>query len=241
MASQQAEPIGPVLSDKAASVLASLRATVRMDVKRRSLSPLDKTLWRFILITYPLRGRAPSLHELRDSFPDVNSLDLARALARLNTLDLLYRDRETGEILGAYPFSSLPTPHRISFPGEPAYHRVYAMCAIDAMGIPFMLGKPVAIRSSCAHGDGSVDLKIQDGAIHHLQPQETVVFAGTKCSGHAATSLCTTLVFFCNHDHATAWRKSRGESSGAVLTPGEALAVGKGLFGNLFSQDDADR
>ena len=43
-----------------------------------------------------------------------------------------------GEIRAAYPFSPVRTPIRVSWTGGPA---AYAMCAIDALGLPAMAGR----------------------------------------------------------------------------------------------------
>jgi hypothetical protein len=47
-----------------------------------------------------------------------------------------------GQITAAYPFSVLPTRHLVRIAGHAA---VFAMCAIDALGISAMTGRPVMI------------------------------------------------------------------------------------------------
>src|SRR5215207_11592510 len=71
-------------------------------------------------------------------------LDPDAVLARLEEQDLLVRDPATGAIVSLYPFSGVPTPHRVTVAGGNA---VYSMCAIDALGIPFMLGTDAVIES----------------------------------------------------------------------------------------------
>jgi alkylmercury lyase-like protein len=60
----------------------------------------------------------------------------------------IYRDPATREILAAYPFSARPTDHIVRFPDG---HFVYSMCAIDALGMPTMLGADATIQSRCAY------------------------------------------------------------------------------------------
>jgi hypothetical protein len=43
-----------------------------------------------------------------------------------------------GTIRAAYPFSATQTPHRVRIAGGA---EVWSMCAIDALGIPAMLGR----------------------------------------------------------------------------------------------------
>ena len=65
------------------------------------------------------------------------------ALRRLAREDLVHHDPATGAILVAYPFSGRSTAHQVRFDGR----EVYAMCAIDALGIAPMLDEAVEIAS----------------------------------------------------------------------------------------------
>ena len=68
------------------------------------------------------------------------------AVARLEAKDLaLARD---GQVLLAYPFAGMPTAFSVLLPGG---RQRYAVCAIDALGMPALLGEPVVIRSHCHH------------------------------------------------------------------------------------------
>ena len=60
-------------------------------------------------------------------------LDPQAALAALAAADLVHADPATGRVRVAYPFSGPPTPHRVELAEGPP---VYAMCALDALGIP---------------------------------------------------------------------------------------------------------
>lgn len=70
-------------------------------------------------------------------------LDADSALDVFAREDLLNRDRD-GEIAVAYPFSGRPTAHVVRFPSG---REVYAMCAIDALGIAAMLEEPITVNS----------------------------------------------------------------------------------------------
>ncbi|MHA4854887.1 organomercurial lyase [Rhodococcus sp. MSC1_016] len=58
-----------------------------------------------------------------------------RVLDRLHVADVIRLD-PAGRITSAYPFSASPTLHRASIGGGST---VYAMCAVDALGISAML------------------------------------------------------------------------------------------------------
>ena len=84
--------------------------------------------------------------------PDVSSLathaapfEVSQVLAELADGDFLVFSDQAGYISAAYPFSALPTRHRVRISGGAT---VYAMCAIDALGMPVMVGLPVVIESA---------------------------------------------------------------------------------------------
>ncbi len=84
----------------------------------------------------------PTMHIIRRS---VLGLEPEAALAALHDRDLIRRDPATGTIACAYPFSGPPMPHRVAPAGGRAF---YAMCAVDVLGIPFLLGRDATITSA---------------------------------------------------------------------------------------------
>lgn len=68
----------------------------------------------------------------------------AEVLAELAREDFLTLGPD-GRIRAAYPFSAVPTPHRVTIAGGV---QVWSMCAIDALGIPAMLGRDAVIASA---------------------------------------------------------------------------------------------
>jgi len=60
--------------------------------------------------------------------------DVAEVLTELADGDFLCLD-PAGQITAVYPFSALPTRHRVRISGNAT---VFAMCAIDALGISAM-------------------------------------------------------------------------------------------------------
>lgn len=66
-----------------------------------------------------------------------------------------------GVVTVAYPFSGTPTPHRVELDGLPA---VYAMCAIDALGMPAMAGRDGRITSADPADGTPIKVTVRDGA-----------------------------------------------------------------------------
>jgi hypothetical protein len=78
------------------------------------------------------------------------------ALARLDEEDLVRI--VAGRVDLAYPFSASPTPF-VADLGAGRGDR-YICCAIDALGVAPMLGRPVQIRSRCHHCAVPIDLSV---------------------------------------------------------------------------------
>ncbi|MEJ7569815.1 MAG: organomercurial lyase [Gaiellaceae bacterium] len=69
-----------------------------------------------------------------------HGLDLPVTLASLAAEDLDHTGTD-GAITVAYPFSGRPAAHRVQLD----VHEVHAMCAIDALGIAPMFGRPIRV------------------------------------------------------------------------------------------------
>jgi hypothetical protein len=98
---------------------------------------MARRVHRTILRTFADTGTPPT----QDQVGDDHSLELLAAH------DIIGLD-DTGEIAYAYPFSTRSTTHRVRLAGGA---RPYAMCAIDALGIPAMLDTDAVITSRDAH------------------------------------------------------------------------------------------
>lgn len=224
--------IGPLETETAMQLLSLAKSMLGWD--NAQLNRKAETVRRYVLTQYPLLGRAPTRQEVATALDCGSAEEIQATLARLHELDMLCLDSESQEIRVAYPFSSVPTRHLVHFPGWDDAAPVYAQCAVDALGIPFMVRQDVSIASSCSHCAESVAIKIEGRVIDTVSPPTTVVWAGTTRTGHAADSVCPTINFFCAPDHAIAWRQRQRDATGHVLSLGEALYVGKGIFEDLL-------
>jgi hypothetical protein len=137
-----------------------------------------------------------------------------------------------GEIRAAYPFSPVPTPIRVSWAGGPL---AYAMCAIDALGMSAMLGRPVTITAA-EPGSGRVITVDVDGGRARWHPRTAVVFAGSAGDARrpSADRACGYISFFASTRAARAWARRRPEVTGTLLTRHGALSCGIAEFGSLL-------
>ncbi len=234
------------------------------------LQPMAYRFYRAVLLTFVEQGDAPdpaALRRLAKRF----GVPLQTTLADLAAQDLLQRDPATGRIRAAYPFSGVPTLHRVALfadhgadrpqPPDQAEVQVFAMCALDALGIPLMLQRSVRIASSDALSGEPVRVTVRrpremDGrsaaiAIADWQvewdPAEMVVYA--RPEGHevehdagrciAEGTCCPVTNFFSSPAHASEWiarQAAAGSLDGLVLGRAEALARAQALFGGVLDR-----
>ena len=172
----------------------------------QELPPTQDLAWRKILELFGTNGRAPSLLEVAEGIGV--SAEQARAiLADLRAHDLLGLDESATTIRYAYPFSSLPTEHRIELHGRP----LYAVCAIDALGVAGMLGTDATIASCCRACGGRIEVSTAENgkSLTHYRSAEAVVWYDLAYIQAAAVSCCPAIAFFCSDPHLERWLLSQ--------------------------------
>ena len=141
-----------------------------------ALTPPAQRLHRMVLTAFAETGQAPLRAEL-ERITRGHGIDPGRVLTELTEGDLVALD-DQDEIRAAYPFSPVPTHHRVTWDRGPT---VYAMCAVDALGMSAMLGRPVTIASIEPDTGRIVTVQV-DHDTARWQPGTAVVFAGTTDS-----------------------------------------------------------
>ena len=200
---------------------------------RGRVAPAERGLravHKAVLRSFVHAGAAPGLSSLATH---AAPFDVSQVLAELADGDFLYLDH-AGQITAAYPFSALPTPHRVRISGGPT---VFAMCAVDALGVSAMTGVPVVIESADPSTGEPVTVNV-DGATSSWDPATAVVYVGHTgdgCAGPSASVCCGYMNFFATQAAAAAWAASHPEISGGTLGQARALHVGIGIFGQLLS------
>ena len=211
--------------------VAAIVDTVARRLAQANLSDLEDRARRYILWYFADTGRAPRLSELQRELQLPAEEDAAAILARLHDADLIVYDADTTRIAAAYPFSGEPTGHRVEI-GDRTLH---ALCAIDALGIPFMLDAPGVIRSGCFWCHAPIGVHVEGGVVAAHWPASVVAWYHEKDScGCTATSRCILINFFCSEDHLGAWRKANPGEEGTALDLQEAMEAGRMIFGELL-------
>jgi hypothetical protein len=182
-----------------------------------------------VLRSFLHTGAAPGISSLAEhAIP----FEVSPVLAELADGDFLCLDH-AGRITAAYPFSALPTRHRVRISGEAT---AFAMCAIDALGISAMTGRPAVIESADPATGEPVTVNV-DGADSTWGPSTAVVYVGRtggQRAGPSASVCCRYINFFPSRAAASAWAASHPEITGGILGQARALQAGIGIFGQLL-------
>jgi mercuric reductase len=194
---------------------------------------------RVALELYVERGRAPTIPALAER-TGLNESAIRTLLEGLRRRDLLVLDGE--RITGAYPFTDKDTGHGVTLDGR----ALYAMCAVDALGIGAMTERDIAVASRCRHCGIPIRIATRDQgrALADTEPKTAVMWQSVRYEGAcAANSLCAMTAFFCSDDHLSAWRGERSaDEPGFRLSIEEGLEAGRALFGpSLAGLDTAVR
>jgi hypothetical protein len=155
---------------------------------RGRIAPAERGLravHQAVLRSFVHTGVAPGLPRLaRHAAP----FEVSQVLAELADGDFVFLD-PAGQITAAYPFSALPTRHRVQISGAAA---VFAMCAIDALGVSAMTGLPVVIESADPRTGEPITVNV-DQASSTWDPATAVVYVGRtggQCAGPSASVCC---------------------------------------------------
>ena len=183
-----------------------------------------------VLAAFAQTGKAPGRGEL-ERIARASGADPAAVLAELAERDVIAFG-QAGEIRAAYPFSPSPTPIQVSWEGGPV---TYAMCAIDALGVSAMLGRPVTITAT-ELGTGRVITVHADRDQARWDPPHAVVFAGATSGDcwHAADRTCAYINFFTSARAARAWARANPAVTGTLMSQARALSAGVAEFGALL-------
>lgn len=195
-----------------------------------ALTPPARRLHLSILTSFVETGRPPVRADLLRLARDLAG-DPAAVLAELADHDVVAFDAH-GEIRAAYPFSPTPTAIQVTWSGGPV---AYAMCAVDALGMSAMLGRPVTITATEPDSDRVVTVEV-DGDHATWTPDTAVVFAGTTDDAccPSVDRTCGTINFFTSHEAARQWSHRHPDATGTLLDQPEALACGIAEFGALL-------
>lgn len=189
--------------------------------------PEAQAVYRALLPAFAASGCPPGPKPLAAS-TGLPPRTVRAALDELAAADLVALGPD-GDVLGAFPLSAVPTRHRVRVQGRPGLH---AMCAVDALGIPAMLGAAGTVTSADPATGQPVEVEVAaDGALA-VSPPEAVVLLAREGDGPLASACCSIIDFHASRAAADDALLGPGVR-GAVLTVAEAHALGVLLFAAL--------
>ena len=208
-----------------------LGETVRDRCRKANLTPFDEEVRKCILRTFARNGLPPSMQEIADTLLIASDESVTRAINRLHEADLLAKRDDI--IISAYPFSAAETRHAVVFPDG---HTANALCAIDALGMHFMLGEDLEVRSLCPQCDQAIILHLKEGRIVSWEPAEALEYVNISCTcGCKTQTRCPHINLFCDLDHLEQWRMHNPSSgNGEIFTLEEALEDGRLICGEYL-------
>ena len=199
--------------------------------RQQRLSGPLRDLHRAVLRRFLATGAAPTARWLKQAATDLGlGPDAVGALAAADAVHVA-----NGVVAVAYPFSGTPTPHRVELDGLPA---VYAMCAIDALGLPAMAGRDGQITSADAADGTPIQVTVYNGT-WLWTPATAVVVAGraTDCGTECGSFevMCPNTAFHASPESACAWLASHAGLDAQVLDQDTAIEAGRLNFATLLT------
>ncbi|MEV4158249.1 organomercurial lyase [Nocardia salmonicida] len=188
----------------------------------------ERALHHAILRGFATHGHAPTTDQLATSLGA--NVSVSQVLRRLHAADVIRLDT-SGAIAAAYPFSATPTAHRVQFAGGAT---VYAMCAIDALGMAAMLDTDLMIESTAPDTGHSITITIHEKKLTATPPTVVVFVGGQATQGPSVDTCCNYLNFFPDRDTAQTWADAHPDIGGMVTDLADAQRLGDAIFGHLL-------
>ena len=113
---------------------------------------------------FQLNGPVP-LSEIMLQADDA-AIDVSLSISRLQEKGLI-SFQDDGIVTGLYPFSAVPTRHKVQLKDGRSF---FAMCAIDSLGIAYELEEDASISSSCSKCNAEISIEITHGKISRFIP-----------------------------------------------------------------------
>jgi hypothetical protein len=153
--------------------------------------------------------RGPTIEELELSL-EKSANGTIRVLGKLEEKDLLQRRKGTQEIVSIYPLSLAPTKHKILLEDG---KKLFAMCAVDALGVPNMFNRNVKIISRCEWCKRKITIEIKNGEVVEKSHPHIPIWSPKREETPAAETCCPMVNFLCSKEHLKEWEDNNPDLS----------------------------
>lgn len=166
-----------------------------------ALTPREIEILKYIFQTMLKSGRTPTTTEMRLALKKPHG-NIIRTLNELEKKDILLRKRGTQEIVSIYPLSLKPTEHQILLENG---KRLFAMCAVDALGMSIMFDRNIKVVSRCEECKSEMVFEIKNEEIMFMSHPDATICSPKRQVYPAAETCCPFVNFFCSKKHANKW------------------------------------
>ncbi|PCI70937.1 MAG: hypothetical protein COB26_02415 [Piscirickettsiaceae bacterium] len=217
-------------SDKLNRAVERLNVILPIVRAQKACSPEIKQLHRDFLWSFVRQEKSIALQQL--AFQKGGGPEAIKVLIKngMVTVDA------NGDLTGAYPFSVGEREHVVEVNG----HKVYAMCALDALAIAPMFQEATCIISRCHLTAEPLKIHMLADNIQHLDKVLNVRFGiawdAMDASLSCADSLCREMVFLRDHQVAQKWLADDSMDR-EVFTLEEAVEFANRFFSPLLAED----
>jgi mercuric reductase len=217
------------MSEKVDKALDRLISVLPLKDKQEACGPELKALHQKVLQSFVNNGRILTKEEMAAH----HSGDIDEAIDTLKKNDMVVFS-DTGEPLGAYPFTMETREHKIQING----HTIHAMCALDALSVSAMFNMETQISSICRVTGNPIIVKQKENLIENAEEIDDVHFgvawgAASSCSC-CANSLCMEMMFLKDGETAKQWL-SEDMANREIFTLPDAVEFGSRFFVPLMN------
>jgi len=177
-----------------------------------SLTSEETGVLKYIFETILKTRRAPTTREMQLALKKSGN-SIIQTVDKLEKKDILLRKRGTQEILSIYPLSLTPTEHQVILEND---KRLFAMCAVDSLGMPIIFNKKAKIISQCEKCKQEITIEIKDEKIARTSHPNIVIWSPARQIAPAAETCCPMVDFFCSKDHLQEWIKENPDLIGRI-------------------------
>jgi hypothetical protein len=217
------------MSPKLDKALNRLTSILPLKERQRECGSQIGELHRRVLRSFVEQGRILSREEMGRFVDHID--DAARTLA---DKDMVVFSAD-GTPLGAYPFTMEKREHMVEING----HRVYAMCALDALSVAPMFGMDTHVRSRCRVTGEPVEVRQSGKTIRNLREAEDlhfgIIWGAANGKSSCASTLCLEMMFLKNGSIARQWLAENPDNR-EVFKLDEAVEFGDRFFSPLLAR-----
>lgn len=215
------------MSVRAALIAAGIGPERWGSERLRGLTDHEVRVYRRLLQAFAV-GRLPSVKRLQSWIEGVERPH--SALARLVEGDLVSVDFATGQVLRAQPFAAAATRHRVIPKDGPT---LFAPCAVDAIGVPFMIDRPATIVSTDPMDGQEVEIMVDPRGGEPSHDPSVAVTIGA--SSRPEVSACDVINAFASASAARRYLLSRPDVCAAVVPVRDATSAARLIFEGVLA------